>query len=112
MAGDYSPSTDPLRNHSEQCTTTAVRLSHGDQAPPLASRGDLDAKGDDSKHRPTPMEKNPCSNHQAPRDWADCRTLPKLGNGSQRLWMNGKLAIVRNGLDYENPGVSATKATA
>src|SRR6516225_4242927 len=32
-------------------------LSHGDQAPPLASRGDLHAKGNNCKHRPTAVKK-------------------------------------------------------
>jgi len=40
-------------------------LSHGDQAPSLASRGDLHAKGNNCKHRPTAMKKNSRSYHQA-----------------------------------------------
>jgi hypothetical protein len=45
----------------------AGSLSHGDQAPPPASRGDLHAKGNNRKHRPTAMKKNSRGYHQAAR---------------------------------------------
>jgi hypothetical protein len=63
-------------------TPRAGSLSHGDQAPPPASRGDLHAKGNNRKHRPTAMEKNSRGYHQAARDRANGRSLQNIGEGS------------------------------
>src|SRR6516225_2201390 len=57
-------------------------LSHGDQAPPLASRGDLHAKGNNCKHRPTAMKKNSRSYHQAAGDRANGSALQNIGEAS------------------------------
>ena len=57
-------------------------LSHGDQAPPLASRSDLHAKGNNCKHRPTAMKKNSRSYHQAAGDWANGGALQNISEGS------------------------------
>src|SRR5262249_52711769 len=61
---------------------------------------------------PTTMENNPCRYHQAARDRANGGALPKFGEGIQRLRVDSELAVVRNGLNNENPGVSAAKAPA
>ena len=57
-------------------------LSHGDQAPPLASRGDLHAKGNNCKHRPTAMKKNSRGYHQAAGDRANGGALQNIGKAS------------------------------
>jgi hypothetical protein len=57
-------------------------LTHGDQAPTLASRGDLHAKGNNCKHRPTAMKKNSRSYHQAAGDRANGGALQNVGEGS------------------------------
>src|ERR1700737_4137051 len=41
------------------------RLSHRNQAPPLASRGNLDAIGDKREHRPSAMEQHSRNNKAA-----------------------------------------------
>src|SRR5262249_49831963 len=56
-------------------------LSHGDQASPLASGGNLDAKGNKCKHSPTAMEENPRSYHPAAWDRANSGALQKIGKG-------------------------------
>ena len=57
-------------------------LSHGDQAPPLASRGDLHAKGNNCKHRPTAVKKNSRSYHQAAGDRANGSALQNIGEAT------------------------------
>ena len=57
-------------------------LSHSNQAPPLASRGDLHAKGNNCKHRPTAMKKNSRSYHQAAGDRANGSALQNIGEAS------------------------------
>ena len=57
-------------------------LPHGDQTPPLASRGYLHAKGNKCKYRPAAMEKNSRCNHQAAWDRANGGTLPKFSEGN------------------------------
>jgi hypothetical protein len=57
-------------------------LSHSDQASPLASRGDLHAKGNNCKHRPTAMKKNSRSYHQAAGNRANGGALQNISEGS------------------------------
>src|SRR5262249_13363104 len=57
-------------------------LSHGDQAPSLTSRGDLHAKGNNCKHRPTALTKNSRSYHQAAGNRANGGALQDIGEAS------------------------------
>src|SRR6516164_10685303 len=57
-------------------------LSHSNQAPPLASRGDLHAKGNNCKHRPTAMKKNSRSYHQAAGNRAYGGAVQNIGEAS------------------------------
>ena len=76
--------------------------SHGDQALPPASRGDLHAKRDKCEHRPATMEKHPRSNDHAARNRTNGGTFPKFSEGDQRRRMDGELTVVCNGLDDED----------
>src|SRR6478609_10218546 len=58
------------------------------------------------------MEKNSRCNNHTPRDRANGGTFPKFGEGGQRRRMDGQLTVVCNGLDDEDPNVSAPEAPA
>jgi hypothetical protein len=57
------------------------RLSHRDQAPPLAPRGQLDAKGYKREHRPANVENHSRNNDKAARDRTNSGTFPNVGEG-------------------------------
>ena len=80
-------------------------------AAPLTSGGNLNAMGDKRERRPSPVEQHSGKNDQATRDRTNRGTLPKLGDRGQRCRVDGELAVVRNGLDHEDPGVCAPKPT-
>jgi hypothetical protein len=70
------------------------RLSHRNQAPPLASRGNLDAIGDKRKHRPSAMEQHSRNNNnKATWDRTNGGTFPKVGKGGQRRRVDRELAV-------------------
>src|SRR5262245_1552933 len=56
-----------------------------------------------------PWNSTPRNNDQATWDRTNGGTFPKVGQGGQRCRVDGKLAVVRNGLDHKDPGVCATK---
>ncbi len=85
------------------------RLSHRDQAPPLASRGNLDAIGDKREHRPSAMEQHSRNNNKATWDRTNGGTFPKVGKGGQRRRVDRELAVVRNCLDHKDPDVCAAE---
>jgi hypothetical protein len=58
-----------------------------------------------------PWNSNSGKNDQATRDRTNRSTLPKLGDRGQRCRVDGELAVVRNGLDHEDPGICAPKPT-
>src|SRR5215470_1482517 len=93
-------------------TSAAAPSSHGDQAPPLASRGDLDAKGDEGEQGPAAVEKHSRGDDQAARDRADGGPLPKIGERGEGRRMDRELAVIRDRLDHEDPSVSAAQAPA
>ena len=64
------------------------RLSHRDQASPLAPRGQLDAKGYKREHRPANMENHSRNNDQAARDRTNTGTFPNVGEVTRGTgWM-------------------------
>src|SRR5262249_25633639 len=55
------------------------------------------------------MENHSRNNDQAARDRTNGGTFPNVGDGYQRYRVDGELAVVRSGLDGEDPGVCAAK---
>src|ERR1700730_3397925 len=85
------------------------RLSHRNQAPPLASRGNLDAISDKREHRPSAMEQHSRNNNKATWDRTNGGDFRKVGNGGQRRGAELELPVAGNCLHHNDAGLWATE---
>ena len=82
-------------------------LPHCDQVSPFLSTDDFTVIGDDRKQCPAAMKEQSGENDGHARDRSNSGSFPNLGGAYKRNRMNGKLAVVCNGLDCKNPTIGS-----
>src|SRR5690242_14151616 len=102
--GEGPAAKDALLKQLKACSRRVdTALSHRGQAPSLAPRDNLDAKSGKREHRPAAVEQHSRDNDQSAWDRTNGGTFPKIGDRDQWHRVDGELAVIRNGLDNEDP---------
>jgi hypothetical protein len=82
------------------------RLAHRNQAAPLTSGGDLNAKGNKRERRPSPVEQHSGKNDQATRDRTNRGTLRQARHppGTALPMSYTPALVLTSGVEPESPG--------